>query len=112
MSGKLSYRRTKSGCICRQHLTADSPSVAVPTSHFWSCRKDFNSSRFAEATSTSKIAGFIAFPSADKLRGKAMNPPLVLMKLPFEDWDYLKSSIPDRRGNLPPLPGTRNVAGP
>src|SRR5260370_360069 len=92
MSGKLSYRRTKSGCICRQHLTADSPSVAVPTSHFWSCRKDFNSSRFAEATSTSKIAGFIAFPRNLSALGRRRHHSLREIKPHLKDWYCLPAS--------------------
>src|SRR5260370_22058262 len=59
MSRKLSYSRTKSGCICWQQLTAEWALDAVSTSHWWLCRKDCNSARLGEIKSTSKMAGFM-----------------------------------------------------
>src|SRR5256885_13722488 len=102
MSGKPSDRRTKSGCICRQYLTEDSPSAAASTSHLWLRRKDFNSSRFAEAPSTSMIAGFM-LPRCCPAQGGTNRPPPSRNSKILEGLVLSAITNPSFRRPLPPL---------
>src|SRR6266436_5005037 len=104
MSRKLSYSRTKSGCICWQQLTAESAFDTVSTSHCWLCRKDCNSARLGEIKSTSKMAGFIA-SLATGPQLEADTPLLSRHHKFLVDWSCLRSPIPVFGGPPPPLPG-------
>src|SRR6266853_1355385 len=104
MSRKLSYSRTKSGCICWQQLTAESAFDTVSTSHCWLCRKDCNSTRFGEMKSTSKMAGFM-LPSLRVRNWRADTPLLSRHHKFLVDWSCPRSPIPVFGGPPPPLPG-------
>src|SRR2546425_621764 len=109
VSGKLSYSRTKSGCISWQHRTADSPSASAVVSHFWFCKKNFSPSRFAEITSTSKTAGLM-LPSLLVRKG-GLNTPLLSRDIKFLFEGLVLPAISNPCGRRTPASASRGREG-